>query len=91
MQNVVTHTLKNVKGVTIVTNGLVKDRKTIFINGYAVQWFVNIFKNTKVFIYTNVPNNKYILMAELTLDYVADEFSVEQVAKEKIKNIENYH
>ena len=72
-----------------MTNGLVKERKTLFIKGYAVQWFSNVFKNTKVMIYTNVPNNKYVLMTEITLDYVADEYSVECVAKEKIAEIES--
>jgi hypothetical protein len=72
-----------------MTNGLVKDRKTIFINGYAVQWFLNVFKNTKVMIYANVPNNKYVLMTEITLDYIADGITVESVAKAKITEIES--
>ncbi|MGN0553046.1 MAG: hypothetical protein ACI4I1_06655 [Oscillospiraceae bacterium] len=72
-----------------MTIGLVKERKTIFIKGYAVQWFFTILKNTKVMIYTNIHNNKYVLMTEITLDYVADDFSVESVAKEKIAEIES--
>ena len=72
-----------------MTSNLVKDRKTFFIKGYAVQWFHTILKNTKVFIYSNVPNNKYVLMTEITLDYFADEFSIEQTAKEKIAEIES--
>lgn len=72
-----------------MTNGLVKGRKTIFINGYAVQWFTAILKNTKVMIYTNVPNNKYVLTTEITLDYVADELTVKNIAEERIKEIES--
>lgn len=72
-----------------MTNGLVKDRKTIFEKGYAVQWFYTILKNTKVMIYTKVPNNRYILMTEITLDYIADEFSVAQTAREKIEEVES--
>ena len=72
-----------------MTSGLVKERKTIFINGYAVQWFTNIFKNTKIMIYVCVSSNTYICMTENTLDYIADVFSVEQVAKEKIMEFES--
>lgn len=72
-----------------MTSGLTKGRKTIFVNGYAVQWFSTIFNNTKVMIYVNVPNNQYVLMTEITLDYIADDFSVESVAKEKIADIES--
>lgn len=72
-----------------MTSGLVQGRKTMFINGYAVQWFTNIFKNTKIMIYVCVPSNTYICMTEITLDYVADDFSVEQSAKEKIMEIES--
>lgn len=72
-----------------MTSGLVKDRKTIFINGYAVQWFSTILKSTKVMVYANIPNNKYVLITDFVIDYIADEFSVEQSAKEKIKEIES--
>lgn len=72
-----------------MTTGLVRGRKTIFVKSYAVQWFHDIFKNTKVMIYVCVSGNTYICMTEITLDYVADEFSVEQTAKEKIEEIES--
>ena len=71
-----------------MTNGLVKERKTMFINGYAVQWFSQLLR-TKVMIYANVPNNKYICMSDMTLPYVANEKEVECVAKSKIEEIES--
>ena len=71
-----------------MTNGLVKERKTMFINGYAVQWFSQLLR-TRVMIYANVPNNKYICMSEMTLPYVANEKEVECVAKSKIEEIES--
>lgn len=71
-----------------MTNGLVKERKTMFINGYAVQWFSQLLR-TKVMIYANVPNNKYICMSEMTLPYIANENEVECVAKSKIEEIES--
>ena len=71
-----------------MTNGLVKERKTMFINGYAVQWFSQLLR-TKVMIYANVPNNKYICMSDMTLPYVANEKEVECVAKPKIEEIES--
>lgn len=67
-----------------MTSGLVKERKTMFINGYAVQWFSQLL-TTKVMIYVNVPNNKYVCMSEMTLPYVANEKEVECVAKSKIE------
>ena len=70
-----------------MANGLVKERKTIFINGYAVQWFSQLLR-TKVMIYVNVHNHKYICMSETTLPYVANEKEVERVAKSKIEEIE---
>ena len=60
----------------------------MFINGYAVQWFSQLLR-TKVMIYANVPNNKYICMSEMTLPYVANEKEVECVAKSKIEEIES--
>jgi hypothetical protein len=71
-----------------MTNGLVKERKTMFINGYAVQWFSQLLR-TKVMIYVNVPNGKYVCMSEITLPYVANEKEVECVAKSKIEEIES--
>lgn len=73
-----------------MTNGLCKGRNTAFYKGYAIQWFTDIFKCTRIFIYTNVPNNKYLHMSDITLDYVADEFSVISVAKCKIDTIESW-
>ena len=70
-----------------MTSGLVKGRNTIFVKGYAVQWFTDIFKNTKIMIYVCVPGNTYTCMTEITLDYIADEFSVKETAKEKIEEI----
>lgn len=72
-----------------MTSGLVKERNTIFINGYAVQWFSTVLKTTKVMIYVCVPGNTYTCMTEITLDYVADENSVESVTREKIEEIES--
>ena len=71
-----------------MTNGLVKERKTIFINGYGVQWFSQLLR-TKVMIYVNIPNNKDVCMSEMTLPYVANEKEVECVAKSKIEEIES--
>ena len=71
-----------------MTNGLVKERKTMFIDGYAVQWFSQLLR-TKVMFYVNVPNNKYVCMSEMTLPYVANEKEVECVAKSKIEEIES--
>ena len=71
-----------------MTNGLVKERKTIFINGYAVQRFSQLLR-TKVMIYVNIPDNKYVCMSEMTLPYVANEKEVECVAKSKIEEIES--
>jgi hypothetical protein len=73
-----------------MTNGLNKDRKTIFVNNYAVQWFKTPLKNTKILIYVKIPSHKYINLTELTLDYIADEVSVEMASREKIKEIESY-
>lgn len=71
-----------------MTSGLVKERNTMFINGYAVQWFSQLLR-TKVMIYVNVTNNKYVCMSEMTLPYVANEKEVECVAKSKIEEIES--
>lgn len=71
-----------------MTSGLVKERKTIFINGYAVQWFSQLL-TTKVVIYVNIPNNKYVCISEMTLPYVADDNRVQIVAKGKIEELEN--
>lgn len=72
-----------------MTNGLVKGRKTLFVKGYAVQWFTNqIFKTTKIMIYVEIPNHYYINMSEITLDYIADDYSVEETAKECIERVE---
>ena len=72
-----------------MTLGLVKGRKTLFINGYAVQWFSSILKDTKIFIYICDCSHHYINMSDITLDFIADEFTVESVAKEKITEIES--
>lgn len=71
-----------------MTSGLVKDRKTIFINGYAVQWFSQLL-TTRVGIYVNIPNNQYVCASEMTLPYVADDNTIEIVAREKIEELEN--
>ena len=71
-----------------MTNGLVKDRKTMFIKGYAVQWFSQLLV-TKVMIYENIPHNKYVCMSEMTLPYVASKKEIESVAKLKIEEIES--
>lgn len=71
-----------------MTTGLIKGRKTIFINGYAVQWFSQLLR-TKVMIYVNIPNNQYICMSEMTLPYIANDKEVESVSKGKIEEIES--
>lgn len=71
-----------------MTSGLIMGRKTTFIEGYAVQWFSQLL-TTKVMIYVNIPNNKYVLISEMTLPYVANENEVECVAKSKIEEIES--
>lgn len=71
-----------------MTTGLVKDRKTAFINGYAVQWFTNLLQRTKIFIYAPIPGNTYVFMAAISLNYIADSLTVERIAAEKIKEIE---
>lgn len=71
-----------------MTSGLVMGRKTTFIDGYAVQWFSQLLK-TKVMIYVNIPNNKYVLISEMTIPYVAEDVkTIEIIAKEKINEIE---
>lgn len=71
-----------------MTSGLVMGRKTTFIGGYAVQWFSQLSR-TKVMIYVNIPNNKYVLISEMTLPYVAEDVkTIEIIAKEKIDEIE---
>ena len=71
-----------------MTSALVSGRKTTFIDGYAVQWFYQLLK-TKVMIYVNIPNNKYVLISEMTLPYVAEDVkTIEIIAKEKINEIE---
>jgi hypothetical protein len=71
-----------------MTSGLVMGRKTTFIDGYAVQWFSQLSR-TKVMIYVNIPNNKYVLISEMTLPYVAEDVkTIEIIAKEKIDEIE---
>jgi hypothetical protein len=71
-----------------MTSGLVMGRKTTFIDGYAVQWFSQLLI-TKVMIYVNIPNNKYVLISEMTLPYVAEDVkTIEIIAKEKIDEIE---
>lgn len=71
-----------------MTNGLFKERKTIFINGYAIQWFSQ-FSTTKIMIYADIPGNRYIGMTEMTiLDIISDD-DVKKVAEFKIKEIES--
>jgi hypothetical protein len=72
-----------------MTSGLVMGRKTTFIEGYAVQWFSQLL-TTKVMIYANIPNNKYVLISGMTLPYVAEDVkTIEVIAKGKIKELEN--
>lgn len=69
---------------------LPKGRKTMIVQGYAVQWFTTISGHTKVIIYTKMPPHIYTHMTDFVLDYIADEFSVEEAAKIKIKEVESY-
>ena len=71
-----------------MNSGLVKERNTMFIGGYGVQWFADIFKRTRIFIYSKI-DRRYGLMSEITLDYIADEYTVKCVAEEKIEEIES--
>jgi hypothetical protein len=72
-----------------MTSGLVMGRKTTFIDGYAVQWFSQLLR-TKVMIYANVPKNKYVLVSEMTLPYVAEDVkTIEIIARGKIEELEN--
>lgn len=71
-----------------MTSGLVKGRKTMFINGYSVQWFSQLL-TTRVIIYVNIPNNQYVCISEMTLPYIADDNTVRNVAKGKIEELEN--
>lgn len=71
-----------------MTSGLIKERNTLFIKGYAVQWFSQLLR-TKVMIYVCIPGNTYICMTEMTLPYVANDNEVESVAKLKIAEIES--
>lgn len=72
-----------------MTSGLVKDRKTVFISSYAVQWFLQLL-STKVMIYGIIPNNRYVCIAELTLPYIANDNEIEAVARQKIEELESY-
>ena len=72
-----------------MTSGLVMGRKMTFLGGYAVQWFSQLL-STKVMIYVNVPNDKYVLVSEMTLPYVAEDVkTIEIIAKGKIRELEN--
>ena len=71
-----------------MTNGLVKGRKTMFIKGYAVQWFSQLLV-TKVMIYANIPHNKYVCMLGMTLPYIATDSDIESIAKLKIEEVES--
>jgi hypothetical protein len=53
-----------------------------------VQWFVDIFKRTRIFIYCKI-DHRYCHMSDITLDYIADEYTVKCAAEEKIKEIES--
>lgn len=71
------------------TSGLLSGTKTTFIKGCAVQWFSQLL-TTKVMIYVNIPNNKYVLLCEMTLPYVAEDVkTIEIIAKNKIEEIKN--
>lgn len=70
-----------------MTSGLVKERKTIFIKGYAVQWFSQLL-TTKVLFYVNIPNNQYVCMSEMTLPYIADDNTIKNIARGKIEELE---
>ena len=72
-----------------MTSGLVKERKTFFHKGYAVQWFHSVLKDTKILIYGDY-FNQYIHMSDITLDYIANDAIVEMLAIAKIEEIESY-
>ena len=71
-----------------MTNGLVKGRKRFFYKGYAVEWFSTVMKTTKIIINAKI-DQRWGGISEITLDYVADDFSVEEAAKAKIDEIES--
>lgn len=72
-----------------MTSGLISGRKTTFIGEYAVQWFSQLL-TTKVMIYVNTPNNKYVLISQMILPYVAEDVkTIEIIARNKIEEIEN--
>lgn len=71
-----------------MTKGLVKGRKRFFYKGYAVEWFSTVMKTTKIIIKAKI-DPRYVGISEITLDYVADDFTVEEVAKAKIVEIES--
>ncbi len=71
-----------------MTNGLVKGRKRFFYKGYAVEWFSTVMKTTKIIINAKI-DQRWGGISEIPLDYVADDFSVEEAAKAKIDEIES--
>lgn len=71
-----------------MTSGLVRERKTIFIKDYAVQWFSQLL-TTRVIFYVKIPNNKYVCMSEMTLPYIADDNTIKIIANGKIEELEN--
>ena len=71
-----------------MTSGLVMGRRTMFVRGYAVQWYVTFLGVTRVLIYTDTPNHKYVLLKMFDCFDGEDPLTVEKVATEKIKEIE---
>ncbi len=72
-----------------MTNGLVMGRKTTFIDGYAVQWFSQLL-TTKIMLYVNLPNNKYVLISTMILPYIAEDVdTITKIARGKIEELED--
>lgn len=72
-----------------MTNGLVMGRKTTFIDGYAVQWFSQLL-TTKIMLYVNLPNNKYVLILTMVLPYIVEDVdTITKIARGKIEELED--
>lgn len=72
-----------------MTNGLVMGRKTTFVDGYAVQWFSQLL-TTKIMLYVNLPNNKYVLISTMVLPYIAEDVkTITKIARGKIEELED--
>lgn len=74
-----------------MTNGLVKERMTVFCeNGIAYQAFNTILNKAKVFVYSKI-DNTYVHCADFEVDHKIDENELKCIAieREALISLEN--